>query len=89
MDAAMQAAPPKPAIAADPGPSASAPRNGNSGAAPTTVQSVPSAGGHQATQASSAQRSAGGPANGGAPAGTQATKRASNGKEDDEDWWTE
>jgi hypothetical protein len=53
------------------------------------VQSVPAAGGHQATQASSAQRSAGGPANGGAPAGTQATKRASNGKEDDEDWWTE
>jgi len=88
MDSAMQAAPPKPAIAADPG----APRNGNSGAAPTTVQPVQSAGGHQATQVSpaptQAQRSAGGPANGGAPAGTQATKQAANGK-DDEDWWTE
>jgi hypothetical protein len=37
------------------------------------------------------QRTVGGSgaANGGAPAGTQATKQAANGKEDDEDWWTE
>jgi hypothetical protein len=104
MDAAMQAAPPKPAIAADPAPSApsappappaSAPRNGNSGAAPTTVQPVQSAGGHQATQVTPAptqvQRSVvsgSGAANGGGPGRTQATKQA-NGKEDDEDWWTE
>jgi hypothetical protein len=60
------------------------------------VQPVQPAGGHQATQASPAptqvQRSAvsgSGAANGGGPAGTQATKQAANGKEDDEDWWTE
>jgi hypothetical protein len=28
------------------------------------------------------------PANGGSPAATQVTKQA-NGKDDDEDWWTE
>jgi hypothetical protein len=36
------------------------------------------------------QRSAGGPGNGGSPAATQASaKQGANGKEDDEDWWTE
>jgi hypothetical protein len=94
MDAAAQALQPKQAIAADPGP---APRNGNSGgAAPTTVQPIPQAA-HQATQVSQpptqAQRPAAaagaGATNGGAPAAAQATKQAANGKEDDEDWWTE
>jgi hypothetical protein len=55
------------------------------------VQPVPSA--HQTTQVSPAptqvqaqQR----PTNGGSPATAQAsTKQAVNGKEDDEDWWTE
>jgi hypothetical protein len=108
MDAAMQASAPKPAIAADPASSApsaqaspatqatpAAPRNGNSGAAPTTVQPIQPAGGHQGTQASPAptqvQRvaSGSGTTNGGAPTGSQATKQAPNGKEDDEDWWTE
>jgi F0F1-type ATP synthase membrane subunit b/b' len=97
MDAAMQAAAPKPAIAADPAPAGTASgaqRNGNSGqVAPTTVQPVPPAGGPQATQVSPAptqvQRTAAGSSNGGAATGTQATKQAPNGKEDDEDWWTE
>jgi hypothetical protein len=72
---------------------ANEPRNGNgngSPAAPTAVQPV-QPGAHQATQVSvpptAAQQR---PANGGAPAATQANaKQGANGKEDDEDWWTE
>jgi hypothetical protein len=99
MDAAAQALAPKPAIAAEPAapaPStpASGPRNGNATPpAPTTVQPVPSsqAAAHQPTQVSPAptvaqQR----PANGGTPAAAQASaKQSANGKDDDEDWWTE
>jgi hypothetical protein len=60
------------------------------------VQPVQPASAHQATQVTPAptqvQRSVvggSGAANGGAHAGTQATKQTPNGKEDDEDWWTE
>ena len=103
MDAAMQAPAAKPAIAAEPAPAApptqaapaapaSAPRNGNGGsAAPTAVQPAQPAS-HQATQVSPAAAAAQQrPANGGSPAAaTQASaKQAANGKEDDEDWWTE
>jgi hypothetical protein len=60
---------------------------------PTTVQPVQPAGATQVTPApTQVQRTAGagsGPSNGGAPAATQVTKQAANGKEDDEDWWTE
>ena len=43
--------------------------------------------GHQATQVSPAQQR---PANGAPPPATQASaKQSANGKEDDEDWWTE
>jgi hypothetical protein len=99
MDAAVTAMQPKPAIAADPGPgtpsgSVSAPRNGTSTPpAPTTVQPVPSgqSAAHQPTQVSPAPAQAQPrPGNGGSPATAQAsTKQAANGKEDDEDWWTE
>ena len=99
--AAMQAPAAKQAIAGEPTPSApptqaapvppaSAPRNGNGGSAPTAVQPAQPAS-HQATQvspppAATQQR----PTNGGSPAATQASaKQAANGKEDDEDWWTE
>ena len=84
--AAMQAPAPKPAIAAEPAP-AGVPRNGNGGSvAPTTVQSAQQSG-HQATQVSPAQQR---PANGAPPPATQASaKQSANGKEDDEDWWTD
>ena len=81
---------PKPAIAADPVPS-DAPRNGTSASpAATTVQPVQSAA-HQPTQVSPAPAQAQQrPVNGGSAATAQAaTKQAANGKEDDEDWWTE
>jgi hypothetical protein len=55
---------------------------------PTTVQPGQQSG-HQATQVSPAATAAQQrPANGGAPAPAGA-KQAANGKEDDEDWWTE
>jgi hypothetical protein len=86
MDPSLQAGLPKPAIAADPGPAAPAPRNGNGGPpAPTTVQPAQQAA-HQVTQVSAAPTQAQRPAN----AATQASaKQAANGKEDEEDWWTE
>ena len=57
--------------------------------APTTVQPAQQSG-HQATQASPAASAAQQrPANG-TPAPAQASaKQSANGKEDDEDWWTE
>jgi hypothetical protein len=68
---------------------ANAPRNGNGGSAPPTSVQPAQPASHQATQVSPAaaqQR----PTNGGSPAATQANaKQAANGKEDDEDWWTE
>jgi hypothetical protein len=39
--------------------------------------------------ATQAQRPAAGPGNGSSSTATQVTKQAANGKEDDEDWWTE
>ena len=90
MDTAVQAPAPKPAIAADPVPP-DAPRNGTSASpAATTVQPVQSAA-HQPTQVSPAPAQAQQrPVNGGSAATAQAaTKQAANGKEDDEDWWTE
>ncbi len=62
-----------------------APRNGTSPPpAPTTVQSA-----HQPTQVPPTQAQQR-PTNGGSPATVQAsTKQVANGKEDDEDWWTE
>ena len=87
-DPSMAAAQPKPAIAADPAPSATqagaAPRNGTSQAAPTTVQSAAQVAAGAPTQVH-AQRS-----NGGAPVPSQANgKQGANGKEEEEDWWTE
>jgi hypothetical protein len=66
---------------------------------PAAVQPAAQAG-HQATQVSpaatqvqAAQRpaaSGSGPSNGGSPTATQANaKQGANGKEDEEDWWTE
>ena len=52
-------------------------------AQPTQVQATQV----QATQVQPTQVQAARPAP--APAGAQATKQAANGKEDDEDWWTE
>ena len=83
----MSAAQAKPAIAGDPAASVpgTAPRNGASQPAPTTVQPAQVAAAPTQVQA---QRSA--PANGGAPAPTQANgKPGTSGKEDEEDWWTE
>ncbi|HTQ94303.1 MAG TPA: hypothetical protein VMK84_32905, partial [Streptosporangiaceae bacterium] len=88
------AAPPTQVAPAAPAAPAGAPRNGNGGSvAPTTVQPAQQSG-HAATQVTqvspaptAAQQR---PANGGAPAPAQAgAKQAANGKEDDEDWWTE
>jgi hypothetical protein len=58
--------------------------------APTTVQPAQQSG-HQPTQVTPAPTAAQQrPANGGAPAPAQAgAKQSANGKEDDEDWWTE
>ena len=87
---AAPAAPPTQVAPAAPVPPAGAPRNGNGGSvAPTTVQPVQPSG-HQPTQASSAATAAHQrPANG-TPAPAQAgAKQSANGKEDDEDWWTE
>ena len=100
MDAAtMQAPPAKQAIAAESAPAApaapaaptNAPRNGNGGSAPPTAVQPAKSASHQATQVSPAAAAAQQrPANGGSPAATQANaKQAANGKEDDEDWWTE
>jgi hypothetical protein len=83
----MAAAQAKPAIAAEPAPAGGAPRNGTSQVAPTTVQPAAQVAAGAPTQVQ-AQRSA--PANGGAPVGAQANgKQGVNGKEEEEDWWTE
>jgi hypothetical protein len=89
--AAASAAQPKPAIAADPALSApgsapgTAPRNGNGQPAPTTVQPATQANAPTQVQAPRPVQ-----ANGGSPAPTQANaKQGANGKEDEEDWWTE
>ena len=86
------AAPPTQVAPAAPAAPASAPRNGNGGSAPPTAVQPAQSASHQATQVSPAAAAAAQqrPTNGGSPAATQAnTKQAANGKEDDEDWWTE
>jgi hypothetical protein len=52
------------------------------------VQPVQSSATQVSPAATQASRATNGSTNGGAPAGA-ATKQATNGKEDDEDWWTE
>ena len=86
----------KPAIAADPGPAAGqgAPRNGATTALQAgTGQPATGQPAQQATQVAAAPTQAQRPAaagNGGAAAPTQANgKQGANGKEDEEDWWTE
>jgi hypothetical protein len=87
-------APVAPPTQAAPVAPATAPRNGNGGSVgPTTVQPAQQSG-HQSTQATQVSPAATAaqqrPANGGAPAPAQAgAKQSPNGKEDDEDWWTE
>ena len=92
-----QVAPAAPPTQVAPAAPASAPRNGNGGpVAPTTVQPAqqPAAvrpPGHPGLAGATAAQQR--PANGGAPAPAPAparrAKQAANGKEDDEDWWTE
>jgi len=95
MDAAMQAPAPKPAIAADPVPSAPPPPHNGAAVPPAPTMAQPAQPGPAVTQVSSAptqvhQR----PTNGGSlapsPAAAQASaKQRANGKDDDDDWWTE